>query len=154
MTAPDGNALNLACGQSYIVDLVAMGGTSIVKPHTGYDLIYYEWPSAPGILLDWVIVEICPDSACATRYQVFNWGNASADLNTNIGASYGPPEIDNQPIPNADLYGTPPFQTGIAIDIDALGSVPDGTYPYVRLYSPLGGDNDAAQIDALVVVFP
>ena len=105
-------------------------------------------------MLDWVVVEVCPDAACATSYQVFYWGNASADLNTNIGAIYGPPEIDNQSIPNADLYGTSPFQTGIAIDLDSVSGIPDGTYPYVRLYSPLGGGNDAAQVDALEVITP
>jgi len=98
-------------------------------------------------LLDWVIVDVCADSSCATSYTVFYWGNAFADPNTNIGAlGYGPPEADNQSIPQTDLWGS----TGIAIDVDAVA--PAGTYQWIRIQSPLGDANDPAEVDALEVL--
>ncbi len=116
-----------------------------------YDLVYYENNSGGGILLDWVIVDVCADSSCTSAFTVFYWGNATADTNTNIGvAGYGPPEADNQPIPYANLWGSPPDQTGIAIDVDM--AAPAGTYQWVRIYAPPGGANDPAEVDAVEVL--
>jgi hypothetical protein len=49
------------------------------------------------------------------------------------------------------LYGTAPYTTGIAIDID--GVAPAGTYQYVRIYSPPGGpDGYGPEVDAIEVL--
>jgi hypothetical protein len=116
-----------------------------------YDLVYYENNTGSGILLDWVIVDVCADSSCTAAFTVFYWGNASADTNTNIGvAGYGPPESDNQSIPYADLWGSAPNQTGIAMDVDM--AAPAGTYQWVRIYAPPDGANDPAEVDAVEVL--
>ena len=98
------------------------------------------------INLDWIIVEVGRSSS-GPWVQVFNWGDTVLDSNTNIGqAGYGASgELDNQPIPFTDLYqGSSP---GIAIDVDAFA--PAGNYQWVRISSPLGGDNDPAEVDSI-----
>jgi hypothetical protein len=144
---PDGAFLTLSCGQSYIVDL---GGNPIVT-HIGYDLVLFERSTPSGVNMDWVVVQVCPDAACSTRYTVFNWGNGSLDLNTNLGAAgYTPGEPDNNIIPFSAFFGILPYQTGYTIDVDAVA--PGGTYRYVRIFSPVGGDSDGSEIDALQVL--
>lgn len=148
---PDGTFAAIACGDFLILDL---GATPLAVPHAGFDLIYYEREIAlptSRIMLDWVAIDLCADAACTTAYTVFFWGDDNADLNTNIGAAnYLPPEYDNLPIPLSDLFGAPPYQTGIAIDVD--GIAPPGAYRWVRIRSPLGGDNDPAEVDAIEVL--
>jgi hypothetical protein len=145
--APDGAFLTLACGQSYVVDL----GSNPIVTQAGYDFVYYERLAFDIIYMDSVIVEVCTDADCSTGYTVFDWGNGSLDTNTNIGASgYTPGEPDNTTIPVDDLYGSWPYPTGIAIDVDAVA--PGGTYRYVRISSPVGGDSDGSEIDALQVL--
>jgi hypothetical protein len=101
--------------------------------------------------MDWVIIFVCTDSTCSTEYQILNWGNGGPDSNTNVGAAgYTPAEADNEPIPAGVLWASGPFQTGVAIDIDAL--VPDGPYQYIRIYAPLAGDNDPMQVDAIEIL--
>jgi hypothetical protein len=144
---PDGAFLTLSCGQSYIVDL---GGNPIVT-HAGYDLVYYERFASGLLYVDSVVVAVCTDAACTTRYTVFNWGNGSLDMNTNLGSNgYTPGEPDNTNIPLSVLYGSWPYQSGIAIDVDAVA--PGGTYRYVRITSPAGGDFDGSEVDALEVL--
>ena len=117
-------------------------------------MVYYERENPNGssqIMLDWVIVEIAI-SPSGPWYPVFNWYDNVPDNNTNVGQSiYGSGEQDNKSIPFSALYGSPPYQTGIAIDIDAL-ALPPGTYTSVRIRSPLGGDNDPAEVDAVEVL--
>jgi hypothetical protein len=116
-----------------------------------YDLVYYEHDAGGGIQLDWVTVDVCADPSCTVAFTVFDWGHGGVDTNTNIGvAGYGPPESDNQFIPYANLWGAAPYQTGIAIDVDM--AAPAGTYQWVRIYSPMGGDNDPAEVDAVEVL--
>lgn len=137
----------MGCGQDYIVDL---GGNPIVT-HAGYDLVYYERMIDPVVYMDWVVVQVCPDAACSTRYTVFNWGNGSLDVNTNLGAAgYTAGEPDNDPIPESAFYGSYPLRVGVTIDVDAVA--PAGTYRYVRIVSPNGGGGDGAEIDALQVL--
>ncbi len=101
--------------------------------------------------MDWVIIEVCTDAACSTAYQVFNWYNGVIDTNTNIGAAgYTPGEPDNAPIPAAVLRASGSYQTGIEIDIDAVA--PPGIYQYIRISVPLGGDNDAGEVDSIEVL--
>ena len=117
----------------------------VSSPDPAFDLVYYEYENpANHINLDWVIVEI-GSSSSGPWTQVFYWGDNNLDGNTNIGqAGYGAgSEPDNHQIPFADLYGGP----GVAIDVDAMAA--PGTYRYVRISAPLGGDNDAAEVDSV-----
>ncbi len=161
--APDGVFREVGCGTGIIIDLGA--GSPVDASHAGYDLVYYEREDGvfPGnIAVDWVMVDVCADPACFTAYTVFNWGDNFLDANTSIGAAgYGSAgEPDNQPIPMASppLFGAPPlapwgsgpFITGVGIDV--TGIAPPGLYQWVKVYSPLGGGNDASEVDALYVI--
>jgi hypothetical protein len=167
--APDGVFREVGCGMAIIVDLGA--GSPITTTHSGYDLVYYERENlaTPGnISLDWVVVDVCSDSLCITAYRVFNWGDNIVDANTSIGAagygSAGEPDNDLIPMTSPPLYGAPPppldpltpngsgIIAGIGIDVSPLYGVPDGTYQWVRIYSPLGGGNDGAEADAVYVI--
>jgi hypothetical protein len=100
--------------------------------------------------MDSVVVEVCRNSSCASSTVVFNWSDGVLDANTNIGAAgYSPSEPDNDPIPEAVLYGTAPLKTGVAIDVDAVA--PGGTYRYLRLTAP-GGLTDGAEVDSIQVL--
>ncbi len=145
---PDGNRAEIACGQAILVDL----GTTPVAASgdTGYDLVYYERSIGSNIQLDWVVVQVGA-SPSGPWFTVFYWGDGILDSNTNIGQTgYGPPEADNQNIPLTDLYGSSPFQTGIAIDVDARA--PAGTYSYVRIYSPFNTNGDPTEVDSIEVL--
>jgi hypothetical protein len=135
-----------------IVNLGASITVNPGMPHAGYDLVYYERENPAGsIMLDWVIVEIGKSSS-GPWYPVFNWYDGALDSNTNIAAmGYGSPEQDNMLIPVSVLYGSPPYQTGIEIDVDAVAP-PPGLYNWVRISSPIGGDNDPAEVDAVEVL--
>ncbi len=157
---PDGEFRDIACDSAFIVDL---GSSVNTTGDANYDFVYYEYgfPDPPtnttGIRLDWVIVEVS-ETITGPWTQVFYWGDTNVDANSNIGAagydqnSSAPTtiETDNEQIPIADLFGTPPYQTGIAIDIDTI--VPIGTYRYLRFSVPPGGNNDAMQIDAIEIL--
>jgi len=146
---PDGSFFSIGCGQSVIVDL----GASPIVTHAGFDFVYYERFTAavPGIYMDTVVVEVCSDASCTVSYPVFDWSDGALDLNTNIGAAgYTPTEPDNDPIPEAVLYGIPPLQVGITIDVDAVA--PAGTYGYLRLSAPGAPLTDGAEVDAVEVI--
>lgn len=138
----------IGCGESLVVDLGAVKAIVVaggVEPD--YDLIFFELENpATTVNLDWVIVEV-GTSASGPWYPVFYWGDGIVDTNSNIGQlGYGlGGEPDNQPIPFADLYGG--NSAGVAIDLDAV--VPAGSYQWVRFTAPLGGANDAAEIDSV-----
>ena len=122
----------------------------------GYDFVFYEWynTTCPCVMLDWIKIELSEDEL--TWHTVFNWGdgyNPPMDDNTNV-ASYSQDgsEVDNENIPTAILYGTPPnppVPSGILIDINFLSNPPDAQYRYVRLSCLNDGDGDAAQVDAI-----
>jgi hypothetical protein len=102
-------------------------------------------------MLDWVIVDIAT-SPSGPWYPVFNWYDNILDSNTNVGlSSYGFGELDNESIPFSVLYGPASYRTGIAIDVDPVAA-PPGVYSWVRIRSPLGGDNDPAEVDAVEVL--
>lgn len=129
-------------GSSSAIDVA--GGTE-----TAFDLVYYEFVNPPNhISLDWVIIEIGTTNS-GPWIQVFYWGDDVLDGNTNIGqAGFGGPgnEPDNEQIHFSFLYNGP----GVAIDVDAVSPPPPvGTYQWVRISTPLGGDNDAAEVDSL-----
>jgi hypothetical protein len=126
-----------------------LGTDPLVLPHSGYDLVYYEYEHPAGLVsMDWVIVQVGP-TANGPWTTVFNWGDDVADTNSNIAAYSADGEQDNELIPTAAFYGTT-YLTGITLDLDGLLS--PGSYPWVRLYSPLGGGNDGAHIDAIQVL--
>jgi hypothetical protein len=149
--SPDGELAAVACGTVIIIDLQSNPIVISGSMDPDYDLVYYERGVGGGIMLDWVMIDVCTDASCATAYTVFYWGNGVADANTSIGAlGYGPPEADNQPIPSADLWGSAPYQTGIAIDVDL--AAPAGAYQWIRIYAPPGGSNDPSEVDAVEVL--
>lgn len=124
------------------INLVADGDAN-------YDLVYYERPAPTGgINLDWVIVEIGDGT---NWYQVFNWGNNIADINSNMDFNIlpnpqVPPETDQRNIPGSSLYNS----TGVAINVDAM--VPTGTYTYIRFSAPPGDSDGQTEIDAVAVL--
>jgi hypothetical protein len=139
--------MGIGCGGDLILDL---GATPITVPHVSFDLVYYERENPLGfVALDWVIVEI-GTSATGPWIQVFNWGDGVPDNNTNIASYSAGGELDNESIPLTDLYGTPPFQTGVSIDVDGLAG--PGSYGWVRISSPLGGSNDPSEVDAIEIL--
>jgi hypothetical protein len=145
---PDGTTAEISEGG--VLTYTFPAGTG-VRDGAGYDFVFYEWANPPGILLDWVIVEISQDGAGWCR--VFDWGDGLPDNNTNVAAYTAGGETDNEPIASSDLWPKPdysPPNTGVAIDISVCSPPPSGQYPYVRFLSPFGGNGDAAQIDALV----
>ena len=160
--SPDGSFASLPCGGLLILDLPALGFNPIdlSSPDSDYDLVFYErkLPSQNStvIELDSVSVEIGsgPSGSCATStwYMGFNWGDYVVTNNGQLGNLY--PEIDNQEIPTSILWGNPPLQTGIAIDLDSVSlGIPSGLYPCIRLISPFNyPDNDPAEVDALQIL--
>jgi hypothetical protein len=155
---PDCFWTDVSPGSVVTLDLGTTPITVTGASDPAFDLVYYEResPAQPGrIALDMVQIEVSTDNL--TFYEVFNWGNAVADTNTNIGqAGYVPPELNDQTIPMSmpPLYGPPAgLITGIAIDVDnpPAGPIPTGTYRYVRLTAtaPIG---QATEIDAIEVL--
>jgi hypothetical protein len=145
----DGLYETIPDGGEFVIDL----GTPITvsgSPDRAYDLVYYERQyDATTILMDWVVLDLF-NSTNGTWYNVFYWGNGIPDLNSNVSAF---PENDNEPIPLSALYqhaGSP--QTGILIDVDALG-LPAGDYQMLRIYVPNAG-GDGVSIDAVEVLSP
>jgi hypothetical protein len=157
--APDGHEASVdppPSGDTLTLDFGAYG----IMDGPGPDFVFYEWPtdglwpSATGILLDLVVIEVSADGA--TWYPVFAWDGDSAAttdiFGTNVDcyarddvACNGPNggEQDNEAIPPGALYLT----TGITIDIGPWA--PAGySYRYVRFTCPAGG-GDPAQIDGV-----
>jgi hypothetical protein len=115
------------------------------------DLIFYEIAVGVNIQMDWVEVRIANDLA-GPWYTVLYWGDGNPDINTNISAYAAGGENDNEIIPqSAPLYGTPPFQTGITIDVDGAG-VPAGTYQYLLVVIPMGGMDGDGQCDSIEIL--
>ena len=147
-------------GTYVVIDLgtgngVQVNGTS----DTNYDLVYYEMPGCGSICMDQVVIGISNDPNGNTYYVVFNWGDGTPDMNTNVGDVAGT-EVDNYAIPTSELYGTPPYQNGILIDVDSASSNPPiGLYQYLVLLEvepanpadDIDGD-DGADIDAIQIV--
>lgn len=164
---PDGTPGHVGGGfvpQYIIIDL---GGNPVVvssTPDGNYDLVFYEFVvgTAPDtyILLDDIIIGISknPDGS---YYEVFNWGDNERDENSNVdytnpklGADPACPsglECDNREVPTSVLYGTPPYQSGILIDVDynTDGKPPEGSYQYLVILAP--SSVDSSQVDAIVV---
>lgn len=154
-TTPDGRHSSLAPGASLTF---AFPQPLQVNGHPDWDLILYELPNGSGIAMDFIIVQIGDGS---NWYTIFNWGNNVADTNSNMNIDvFGGKENDNRNFttpPNSNyLYpfdsGTPEKPaTGIVFQLDNF--VPNGTYPYFRIISPVDGDIDGGcEIDAIEVL--
>src|SRR5215207_4892606 len=144
-TTPDNIIYNLPAG-----GMLTLGINVVANGDANFDLVYYERanPTSSGIFLDWVIVEI---SDGTNWYTIFNWGNNTADSNSNMNFNILPnPQVPEEPdqrdISTASLYNS----TGIAIDVDAI--VPAGTYSYIRFSAPAGDVDGKMEIDAIQVL--
>ena len=101
----------------------------------------------PGfITVDWVIIEISTDGS--NWIEVFNWGDSDPANNGMIGNPGSEP--DNYVLPLSALYNG--NTTGIAIDADAFVSSGPRTFQYIRITSPLGGDNDGSEVDSIEIL--
>jgi len=151
---PDSVYYTLLAGGTLTLDLA----TPLVVPSTpNYDLVYYEYPSGtdPGILLDWVIIQLGDGN---NWYTIFNWYNNVADTNTNMDFNLlaiptdppipPPDEPDQRVIPSGEMYNV----SGIVINVDPV--VPPGTYPYIRFIAPTGDSDGQLEIDAIFICPP
>lgn len=162
---PDGAPGHIGGGglpQYIVIDLGINPANQVVvssTPDGNYDLIFYEYVFSSGhIMLDDIIIGISknPDGS---YYEVFEWGDDDRDQNTNVDYTKLPVdpacasglECDNRDIPTTVLYGTPPYQSGILIDVDynTDGKPPEGSYQYLVILAP--PSSDASQVDAVVV---
>lgn len=141
---PDGQVAELGAGDVITIDFGAGNG---ITDGPGYDMVFYEWPNAPGIYLDYTIVEISDDGS--TWYTVFAWdGTLGGVAGTNIDGYATDGEEENEPIQSSDLYpGGLTYNTGIAIDI-GIWTPPGPSFHLVRFRDP--GGVDVAQIDAIL----
>jgi hypothetical protein len=102
----------------------------------------------PSLQIDSVILQIGDGN---NWYTVFNWGDGSPDLNTNIRVPLSSPpnlttcasEPDNCGIDTSFLYNS----TGVTIDLDSAG-IPSGSYSYIRIISP-SDSGDGVDVDAI-----
>jgi len=140
---PDGVSIDITGTQ--VITLNFGVGTGIIDL-PGPDMVFYEWSHAPGIWLDYTIIELSADGA--TWYTVFDWdGEPGGVAGTNVDgyATDADGELENENILAGDLYPYP--GTGIIIDIGVW--TPAGySFHLVRISYPAGG-TDAGQIDAV-----
>jgi len=152
---PDGIFSNVSPTQTLVLDL---GPNNGILNGPGWDLVYYERETPGGppplVQMDYVTVELSTDTT--NWYVVFAWslGNESLASSAEVlpfasvpadssycdlvdGASYS----DLIPMGSCGLwgglYGTPPYNTGIRIDISlANPPIPSPTgegYRYIRI---------------------
>ncbi len=152
---PDGGFLAIPSGSEIIYNL----STPIyVDGDPDWDLVYYERENGTSgqILLDLVILKI-GISATGEWFVVFDWGNGIVDANSSVSAV---PEVPNAPIQMSTLYGTPPYDTGILIDVDnAATPPPTGVYDRLSIAGPTPGPGtppygagDLAEVDAIEIL--
>lgn len=122
-----------------------------------YDFVFYEVlrnPNLAGVLgidIDHAYIDLSQNNVSWCR--VFYWGDGIPDFNTNVDGlpdnvvGYSP-EDDNYPIPAGVLYNN----SGIAVDIDSIGCISPGSYPFIRIGDPGTGVDEGAQVDAIQVL--
>jgi hypothetical protein len=149
--SPDGNTYSIPDGGTATF---FMSQSIIANGDGAPDFVFYESPMAPGIHLDQILIEISSDGS--TWYPVFYWGDNIPDTNsdaifTNF-ADCPTAEEDNCQIPDVNLYPYPGW--GIAIDVDnsPLGTVPAGSYPWIRFSEPGLGSTDGTHVDAIEIL--
>jgi hypothetical protein len=111
---PDGNTTPLGNGNSIEFNLSGF----LLDGNSTWDTVIYEQEAASAagkIHLGAVKIEVY-DQTTTTWYTIYEWGDGVSDAN----ASYnnGNSEPDGFPVDKSLLYGIPPLNTGIAIDID------------------------------------
>jgi hypothetical protein len=153
---PDGDFYRITDTEGITIDF----GSAGIDHGPGYDMVFYEFPSPPGIRLDYVTIELSNDGT--TWYPVFDWDGVDGGVTgTNIdsyavdsGTYAG--EYGEEPIPGSVLYPGAPYpygNSGIAIDIAGLIPV-SGPFRWVRVFyppdAPPAGGNRASQVDSIV----
>jgi hypothetical protein len=113
---PDGNTMLFGNGTWIEFNLSGF----LLDGNSAWDVVYYEkeeTSSAGKIHLGAVRIEVY-DTTTAAWYTIYHWGDGISDMN----ASYnnGSAEPDGFPVDKSLLYGVPPLNTGIAIDIDSV----------------------------------
>jgi hypothetical protein len=91
----------------------------LLDGNSTWDTVYYEKEeasSAGKIHMGAILIEVY-DQTTSAWYTIYNWGNGIAD--TNASYNNGNSEPDGFPVDKSLLYGVPPVNTGIAIDIDS-----------------------------------
>jgi len=125
----------------------------LLDGNSAWDMVYYEKEetSAAGkIHLGRVLIEVY-DETTAAWYTTYHWGDGAADAN----ASYnnGNSEPDGFPVDQGLLYGTPPLNTGIAIDIDSVaigqGGIVGDSITKIRIASLSNIDCDIDSLQML-----
>lgn len=145
-TTKDGSSTELPPGTS--VTLTFGAPIVVVGGETSYDLVLYELPSGTGIMMDHVILQV---SDGYNWYTIFNWGDGSADTNSNLDISniaVGGAEDDNRDFSTSPASDILYNGTGVAINLD--GVVPNGNYLYIRIVSP--ASIDGSDVDAIEVL--
>jgi len=139
---PDGVITTIPCDTGIIYDLGA--------PTSNGALVYYEVPQVPILFLDWVIISVSSSSSGPWN-NIFFWGDFNPFNNGLIPSRYYtdpagpfPGEADNEPIDAVDLFGTPPFQSGIRIPVSSSFA----PYQYVLISAP-SGCGDPAEVDTI-----
>ncbi len=152
---PDGAYSSVSPTQTLVLDLGLNNG---ILDGPGWDFVYYERETPPAgsglIQMDWVTIELSLDAT--TWHVAFAWSLGSESLASSAeilpfasipadpnycdivdGASFS----DLIPMGSCNLwgglYGTPPYNTGIRIDI-SLANPPippptGGGYRYIRI---------------------
>jgi uncharacterized repeat protein (TIGR01451 family) len=150
---PDGTWISIPEGSSRIF-VFSPGIVADGDPGTP-DFVYYERSANPSsVELDWVQIEISSDGS--TWYQVFYWGDSNPGVpDTNSNMDYVNLindlctfEEDNCSIPLNRMYNN----TGVTIDID--GIVPQASYSWIRITSPVSPNGDGSEIDAVQPYYP
>lgn len=154
---------NIGEAKDDVSDILTGGGSTtltfstplVVNGHGGYDLVFYEMLNGKGIAMDIVALEIGDGN---NWYTIFYWGDDVADTNSNMDISIlGGQETDNRDFTSLPAANVLYNGTGVAIELD--GVVPPGTYPYIRIISPLTADypygvnlDGVCEVDAFVIL--
>lgn len=144
-TSKDGSIAVVPSGSS---TTLTFGTPVVVGGHSGYDLVFYEFPSGTGIMMDHVILQV---SDGYNWYTIFNWGDNNADTNSNLNINaIGGSESDNRDLSTSPASDVLYNASGVLIDLD--GVAPNGTYLYIRILSPTGDTGDGTDVDAIEVL--
>jgi hypothetical protein len=146
---PDGNTTTLGNGGWIEFNLSGF----LLDGNSSWDAVYYEQEetsSAGKIHLGAVKIEVY-DQTTSTWYTIYDWGDGIADSNASYGN--GNSEPDGFPVDKSLLYGIPPLNTGIAIDIDTAalgqgGSIGD-LITKIRITSLSNGNCDIDSLQML-----
>jgi hypothetical protein len=145
---PDGNAILLGNGMWVEFNLSGF----LLDGNSSWDLIYYEKEeasSAGKIHFGAVLIEAY-DQTTGAWYPIYHWGDGAADTNASYNNGTEP---DGFPVNKSLLYGVPPLNTGIAIDLDTPaigqgGSIGD-SITKIRITSLSSNDCDIDSLQML-----